>query len=74
MMVTPGTSHERVRILRKAFQKTLKDPEALADTKESRMDVEPTSGEEPEALVQETFDSPPEVLERVRKVFAIGRL
>jgi hypothetical protein len=38
------------------------------------MDVEPTSGEEPEALVKEIFDSPPEVLERVRKVFAIDRL
>ena len=74
MMVTPGTSLERVGILRKAFQKTLKDPEALAETKEIRMDVEPTSGEEPEALVKEIFDSPPEVLERVRKVFAIDRL
>jgi tripartite-type tricarboxylate transporter receptor subunit TctC len=70
MMVTPGTPPERVKILREAFQKTLKDPEALAEAKKSRMDVEPTSGEELEALVKEIFDSPPEVLERVKKVLA----
>lgn len=50
MMVTPGTPPERIKILREAFQKTLKDPEALAEAKKSRMDVEPTSGEELEAL------------------------
>lgn len=69
-MVTPGTPPERVKILREAFHKTLKDPEALAEAKKSRMDVEPTSGEELEALVKEIFDSPPEVLERVKKVLA----
>lgn len=71
MMVTPGTPPERVKILREAFQKTLKDPEALAEAKKSRMDVEPTSGEELEALVKEIFDSPPQVLERVKKVLAV---
>jgi chorismate synthase len=35
---------------------------------QGRMDVEPTSGEELESLVKEIFDSPPEVLERARKI------
>jgi hypothetical protein len=48
--------------------KTLNDPEVLAEAKKARMDVEPTSGEELESLVKEIFDSPPEVIERVKKI------
>jgi tripartite-type tricarboxylate transporter receptor subunit TctC len=70
MMVTPGTPPERVKILREAYVKTLTDPEVLAEAKKARMDVEPTSGEELESLVKEIFDSPPEVIERVKKMLA----
>jgi tripartite-type tricarboxylate transporter receptor subunit TctC len=70
MMVTPGTPEERVKILREAYIKTLKDPEALAEAKQGRMEVDPASGEELEALVKEIFDSPPEVVERVKKILA----
>ncbi len=68
IIVTPGTPPERVKILRDAFVKTLNDPEVLAETKKARMDVEPSSGEELESLVKEIFDSPPDVLERVKKL------
>jgi tripartite-type tricarboxylate transporter receptor subunit TctC len=68
MMVTPGTPPDRVKILRDALVKTLNDPEVLAEAKKGRMDVDPTSGEELENLVKEIFDSPPEVLERVKKI------
>ena len=70
MMVTPGTPPERVKILRDAYFKTLNDPEVLDEAKKGRMDVEPTSGEELESLVKQIFDSPPEVLERVKKILA----
>lgn len=70
IMVTPGTPAERVKILREAFLKTMSDPEALAEAKKSRMDVDPTSGEDLEALVKEIFDSPPEVIERAKKMLA----
>ena len=68
MMVTPGTPLDRVKILRDALAKTLNDPEVIAEAKKSRMDVDPTTGEELENLVKEIFDSPPEVLERVKKI------
>jgi tripartite-type tricarboxylate transporter receptor subunit TctC len=68
MMVTPGTPPDRVRALREAYVKVLNDPQALAEAKKSRMDVEPTSGEELEVLVRQIFDSPPDVLERVKKM------
>jgi tripartite-type tricarboxylate transporter receptor subunit TctC len=68
MMVTPGTPPERVKLLREAFAKTLNDSEVQAEAKKARMDIEPTSGEELESLVKEIFDSPPDVLERVKKL------
>jgi tripartite-type tricarboxylate transporter receptor subunit TctC len=70
IMVTPGTPAERVKILRDALVKTLNDPDVLAEAKKARMDVEPTSGEELEQLAKEIFDSPPDVLERVKKMLA----
>jgi hypothetical protein len=52
------------------FSKTMSDPEALAEAKKGRMDVDPTSGEDLESLVKEIFDSPPEVIERAKKMLA----
>jgi tripartite-type tricarboxylate transporter receptor subunit TctC len=68
MMVTPGTPKERVRMLRDAFLKTLKDPGAVDEARRGRMDIEPTTGEELEKLVREVFDSPPEIIARARKI------
>lgn len=70
MMVTPGTPPDRVKMLRDAFVKTLSDPEALDEAKKARMDVDPATGEELEKLVNEIFSSPPEVVERVKKILA----
>ena len=70
MMVTPGTPPDRVKILREAYLKTLSDPDVLEEAKKGRMDVDPATGEELETLVKEIFDSPPEVVERVKKILA----
>lgn len=70
MMVTPGTPADRVKILRDAYIKTLSDPLVREEAKKSRMDIDPASGEELEKLVKEIFDSPPEVVERVKKILA----
>ena len=69
-MVTPGTPAERVKILREAFLKTMSDPEVIAEAKKGRMDIDVTTGEELETLVKEIFDSPPEVIERAKKLLA----
>lgn len=68
MIVTPGTPPERIKLLRDAFAKTLNDPEVLDEAKKARMDVEPTPGEDLEALVKEIFDAPVDVLNRVKKM------
>ncbi|MBI4489732.1 MAG: hypothetical protein HY694_11655 [Deltaproteobacteria bacterium] len=68
MMATPGTPPELVKILREAYAKALKDPELLAEAKKGRMDVDPSPGEELQALVKEVLDQPLAVIERVKKV------
>ena len=70
MMVTPGTPPDRINILRDAFTKTLSDPAAVEEANKGRMDIDPASGEELEKLVKEIFDSPPDVVERVKKILA----
>jgi tripartite-type tricarboxylate transporter receptor subunit TctC len=67
-LVTPGTPPERVKILREAFGKTLKDPELLAEAKKARMEVEHTPGEELEALIKDVLDQPPEVVDQAKKL------
>lgn len=68
MLVTPGTPPDRVNILREAYAKALKDPELLAEAKKGRMDVDPSTGEELQALVKEVMDQPKEVIERAKKI------
>ena len=68
IVATPGTSADRVEILRRAFDQSIKDPELLAETKKQRMDVDPTSGAALEKLAQQILQQPPEVLARVKKI------
>jgi tripartite-type tricarboxylate transporter receptor subunit TctC len=70
MMVTPGAPPDRVKILRDAFTKTLSDPQVIEEAKKGRMDIDPSTGEELEKLVKDIFDSPPEVVARVKKALA----
>lgn len=68
MMTGPGVAADRVKILRMAYQKALQDPALLAEAQKGRMDVEPTSGEELQALINDIMDQPPEVIRRVKKL------
>lgn len=70
MMVTPGTPPDRVKILREAYMKVLKDPKARDEAKRSRMDIEPTSGQELESLVKDIFEAPPDIIKRAKKILA----
>lgn len=54
-LLPPGTPKERVRILRKAFEETLKDSDLLGDAKKARLEIDPVSGEEMEKLVAALF-------------------
>ena len=58
-LLPPGTPKERVQILRKAFQDTLKDPAFLAEAQKAKLTLDPLTGEELERLVAEIFTLDP---------------
>jgi tripartite-type tricarboxylate transporter receptor subunit TctC len=54
-MAPPGTPDDRVRILRKAFMDTWKDPELVAEAKKANLDLNPDDGAGLENNVKEMF-------------------
>ena len=68
MVAPPGVAAERVKILREAYAKALKDPDLIADVDRQRLDMEPSSGEEIQALITELMEQKREVIERVKKL------
>ena len=65
---TPGIPAERVKILRDAFSKAVKDRELLEEAKKKRLELDPVSGEELQSLATEIVAQPPEVVERLKKL------
>jgi len=68
IVATPGIPTDRVKILREAFMKAMKDPELLDDATKKRLELDPVSGEALEALGKEIVAQPPEVIERMKKL------
>jgi hypothetical protein len=65
IIATPARdTPERVKILRDAFARTLTDPELLAEAKKRRLEIDPISGEDLEALAKEMVSAPRDVIER----------
>jgi tripartite-type tricarboxylate transporter receptor subunit TctC len=61
----PGLPPERLKLLRDAFDKTMKDPEFIADAKKQKLDLEPQNGEQIERLIKEIYATPKPLIERV---------
>jgi tripartite-type tricarboxylate transporter receptor subunit TctC len=68
MVTTPGVPGEQVKVLREAWNKTLKDPELLAEAKKRGWLVGPVDGEQLATLAKEVIDQPPEVVQRLKKL------
>jgi tripartite-type tricarboxylate transporter receptor subunit TctC len=67
ILTPPGVPAERVRILREAWNRTVKDEEFLAEAKKRRWPVAPVTGEELDSLAKEVIAQPPEVVQRLKK-------
>jgi tripartite-type tricarboxylate transporter receptor subunit TctC len=64
----PGTPKDRVQLLRKAFEATLKDPEFLADAKKSDLSVDFVSGEEVEKIIAGLFKLDASLVNKLKDV------
>jgi tripartite-type tricarboxylate transporter receptor subunit TctC len=68
IVTPPGVPADRLKILRDAFNKSVKDPALLAEAEKRRLEMDPTTSEELEALVKEVMTASPEVVEKMQKL------
>ena len=68
MLATPGVPPDRIKILRDAFNATIKDSEFLADLDKRQFDLDPVSGEELEKIVKDALNQTPETIARMKKL------
>jgi tripartite-type tricarboxylate transporter receptor subunit TctC len=66
IVAPPGVAPERVKILREAFLKTMKDLDLLAEAKRKNFDITPSTGEELATLAKQVIAQTPEVVARVK--------
>lgn len=71
MMAPPGTPPDRVKILREAYAKALKDPELVAEAQKGQWVVEPVAGEELQSLADQIMVQPPQVVNQVKKILRV---
>jgi hypothetical protein len=58
----PGVPAERARLLRQAFDATMRDAEFIDEAKRLSLEVEPVAGAEVETLLREIYAAPPAVV------------
>ncbi len=66
IVAPPGVAPDKIRILREAFNKAVNDPALLAEAEKRRLDMDPSTGEELEALAKEVMTAPPAIVEKVK--------
>jgi tripartite-type tricarboxylate transporter receptor subunit TctC len=64
----PGTPKDRMQLLRKAFEATLKDPEFVADAKKSKLNIGPVSAEEIEKDIGGLFKLDPALIGKLKDI------
>jgi len=67
----PAVPAERLAVLRRAFDETMKDKAFVADAEAGKFEINPVSGERVEALVKEAYRTPPEVAKKAAAI--LGR-
>ncbi|HXF75815.1 MAG TPA: hypothetical protein VNN13_06955, partial [Methylomirabilota bacterium] len=68
LVLPPNVPADRVKILRDAFDKSVADPALLAAAEKRRLEMDPASGAELEALAKEVMAAAPDTVKRMEKL------
>ena len=71
-LAPPGIPADRKQALRTAFDETMRDPAFLADAKKRGLEVNPVSGAEIDKLIEQLYQTPPDIIAEVRDSIAPG--
>jgi tripartite-type tricarboxylate transporter receptor subunit TctC len=63
-LAPPAVPQDRLETLRKAFMDTMNDKDFLADAEKAQLEITPVSGDKVQALVQEIYQTPPEIAKK----------
>ena len=69
-VLPPGTTKDRVQVLRAAFTATMSDSGFLADAHRANLDISPLAGEELEKTVHGILKTPPALLAELKQIIA----
>jgi tripartite-type tricarboxylate transporter receptor subunit TctC len=72
-LAPPETPADRILVLRKAYDETMRDPQLLAEIEQSHSEFSPLSGDKLQRLVAATTDVPAAIVARVRGIIGVGR-
>lgn len=61
----PNIPDDRLKMLRAAFDATMKDPEFIAEAAKNKLDLEPENGEHLAGLIRKIYATPKAVVDRV---------
>jgi tripartite-type tricarboxylate transporter receptor subunit TctC len=67
-LLPPGVPADRVKALRAAFDATMKDPVMLEEAKKQKVEIDPVSGEQINALLDKAFATPPDIIAKLRAI------
>jgi tripartite-type tricarboxylate transporter receptor subunit TctC len=73
LVAPPAVPADRMKILRAAFDNTMRDKAFLVDTGKLGLDINPVSSSEMNALIAEVYKTPKAVIERTRQIILQGR-
>jgi len=68
LVAPPGVSADRIKILRDAFDKSVNDPALMATAEKRRLEMDPATGVELEALAKEVMAASPDVVQKMQKL------
>lgn len=66
----PGIPADRLAALRKAFTATMKDPEFLKTVEDRKLEIQPSSGEEVQKIVEDLTRTPKELITKLTTALA----
>lgn len=67
-LAPPGVPQERVDALRAAFDATMKDPDFMAAAAETGIEINPSTGEKLQQVVEQVYKTDPAVVDRIIEI------
>ena len=67
----PGVPEDRVDILRRAFDETMKDPDFLAEAAKLNAEIDPLTGRQVQDVVIQVLNTPKNVIKQIQATLGL---